>query len=190
MEMEPGSALASEPDAFEDLLRGARAEAGQLRDSAVPTGPLQFVQSGDAEFFVHGPHFAGPHAGDLEQLQEPFRNRSLQLLVVREPAGADQLFDLPADAFADPFDLAEPVFLDQAVQRLAQPLQRPGRVGVGAGFEGVFAFQFQKDPDLVEDRGDPLFVHARSMRPRRAPASPGPSRLRRTESPAHSRAAR
>ena len=68
------------------------------RDLAVLAGLLQLLDALDSQLVVQDLDLLGAKPGDVEHRHQPGRGRGLQLLVIRQLAGRDQLGDLLLDS--------------------------------------------------------------------------------------------
>jgi 3' terminal RNA ribose 2'-O-methyltransferase Hen1 len=151
--------LAAELDAGNDVGLGFGAEAGELRDFILLTGFFQLFQRGDAELVVHGFDFFRTDAGDGEHLDEAGRDGGFEFVVVGEFSRGEEFADFEVDFFADAFDFGFGIGREKGDERLADGFEGAGGIDVGAGFEGVLAFEFEEGGYLGEDLRDLLVIH-------------------------------
>lgn len=152
--------VSAELDAFEDFRLGLFAEAGQLGEAALLAGLLECLDGLDAKFAVNGLYLFRPQPRDVEHGDESVGDRSLEVVVVGEAAGGDQLGDFVGQGLADALDVAQALLLDELVQRLGETLEGAGAVLVGTSLERVLALQLEKHPNLLEDVRDLVLLHA------------------------------
>ena len=150
----------SKRDAIEDLGLGFRGESREFGDLARLTGGFQLGERGDVEFVVEDFDLFRSETGHFEQFQQSGGQGGFEFVVVGERSGGDQLSDLVLEGLAESFDLAKAVFSDDGLEALGQSLEGSGGVGVGAGFERVFALEFQKNPNFSQNGGHLIVVHA------------------------------
>ena len=146
-------------DALEDLLLGLGAEALELGDRAGFADRLQLREVLDGELRPERADLLGSEAGDLHDLEETGRDRSLELLVERQDAVAAERRDLVDERLAEPGDLGQLAAVDQLAEVLGQVLEDAGARGVGADLERVLPGQLQQGGDLVEDGRDVVLLH-------------------------------
>ena len=115
----------------------------------------------DAQLVVQRLDFFRADAGNFQHLDQARRNGGLQFVVVGQLAGVTQFGDFFLERFADALDFAQAIFGDEFVQRFGAGLERARGVDVGAGFERVFALQFQQGADLRQNFRNLIFCHFR-----------------------------
>ena len=95
--------------------------------------------------------FFGPTSLQFEQVEQGFGKFGAQVLVVAEFAGAGEFVELLLEGVADALDALEFVVARQLDDVAGVTLDDVGAVAVGADLEGVFAFQFEKLGDVLEN---------------------------------------
>ena len=108
---------------------------------------------------MHRFDLLGAQAGDLQHLDQAGRDRGLQVIVVGQFAGADEVGDLFLYAFADAFDFGEAIFGDEFLEGLGEPLEGARGIFVGAGLEWVLALELEQPADFNQNLRHPVFVH-------------------------------
>jgi hypothetical protein len=154
---------AAERDAFTNFDLRLLTESGEFRNLAGLAGGFEFCDSFDAEFVVQDLDLLGTDAGDLEHFQKAGRSFGPEFVVVGHVTGGDELGDFLLERFAETFDVAETIFGDEFFERFVEGFKRAGGVCVRTGFEGIFALQFEQNPNFNENLSHLLFVHRENM---------------------------
>ena len=141
-------------DGGEDLQGRFVAKTGQGRDAAVFAGGRELRDARDVELLVEGTDFFGPKPLQLKKIEQGGRELRLEALVIFQPAVADELGDLAGDGLADARDLHKALIAGHLLDIAGVSLHRAGGVCIGAGLEGVLAFQLQQLADGLERLGD------------------------------------
>ena len=151
--------VAAKLNPFQDVGLRLLPKSVQSRDPRIFAGGFELLDRADLQLLVKRFDFSGTKPRNLQQRKQTRRKRRLKVLVVGEFAGRRQFHDLLLNRFADAFDLSQPIFADELLQRFRKAFERTRGSGIGARLERVFALQLQQYADLDQNFGYLIFVH-------------------------------
>ena len=106
-----------------------------------------------------GAHLLDGQARQAQQGRQAFGHRTLQVVVVTQPAGVDEFVDFPGQRLADAGNFLESAASRDGLQALVDGQKRLRRAAIGADAKRVVPPQFQQIGNVVKDGADVLLIH-------------------------------